>query len=217
MLEIETLVLGPVETNVYLAADSSTADCVVIDPAWNGAHIVRIAEAHGWTIREIWLTHAHFDHIGGVNQLVKQLGWTPNIRIHPADMSLWREKGGAALFGLSIDPGPEPTEMLHDQELLKLGKLDFQVKHTPGHTPGHVVFYSESERIVFCGDLIFAGGIGRTDLPGGSFQKLMDSIHQQILTLDDDVLLFAGHGESTRVGIEKTNNYYLKKDFFSSY
>lgn len=71
MLEIETLVLGPVETNVYLAADSSTADCVVIDPAWNGAHIVRIAEAHGWTIREIWLTHAHFDHIGGVNQLVK--------------------------------------------------------------------------------------------------------------------------------------------------
>jgi hydroxyacylglutathione hydrolase len=210
MLEIESMVLGPVETNVYLVANVQTGDCVVIDPAWDGEQIAFVAEQRAWIIREIWLTHAHFDHLGGVGDLVKHLKTPPSIALHPADLPLWKEKGGSELFGFYINPGPEPDKLLQNMQTLNIGDVSFQVRHSPGHTPGHVVFYSESQRVVFCGDLIFAGGIGRTDLPGGSFAQLIGSINHQILSLHDDVILYSGHGAPTTVGAERKNNHFLK-------
>ncbi len=181
MLEIVTLVLGPVETNVFMVADMETGDCIVIDPAWDGGLIAKTAKQNGWEIRQIWLTHAHFDHLGGVGELVKSLEPAPTVALHSLDLPLWKAKGGASLFGFHIDPGPKPEVILEAGAILSIGDNKFQVRHVPGHTPGHVVFYSAQEKVVFCGDLIFFGGIGRTDLPGGDFHQLMDSIKKQIL------------------------------------
>ena len=114
-----------------------------------------------------------------------------------------------SVFTLTEDLKPEVW--LENQTLLKVGSVTFEVRHTPGHTPGHVVFYAAEEKLVFCGDLIFAGGIGRTDLPGGDFRQLIDSITTQILTLPDDVLLYSGHGSPTNVGAERRGNYFLNE------
>jgi hydroxyacylglutathione hydrolase len=209
MLEIETFVLGPVETNTYLIADSQNSEAVVIDPAWDGQEIVEAAEKRGWHITAVWLTHAHFDHLAGSAGLANILRPPPTVALHPADMPLWEARGGAALFGFHIAPGPRPSLSLAHGQILRLGDLEFEVRHAPGHTEGHVVFYCASEKVVFCGDVIFWGSIGRTDLPGGSYQTLIRSIHEQILTLPDETRLFCGHGPDTDVGQERGANPFL--------
>jgi glyoxylase-like metal-dependent hydrolase (beta-lactamase superfamily II) len=209
MLHIETLVLGPVQTNAYLIADPESSEAAVIDPAWDGALILRSAQEHGWHIRQLWFTHAHFDHIGGAGALVKALQPPPSQALHPADLPLWRAKGGAPLFGLRFDSGPEPETALAHGQNLHLGTLQFEVRHAPGHTPGHVLLYCAAQGVLFCGDVIFAGGIGRTDLPGGDYPTLIHSIESQVLTLPDDTRLLSGHGEATTVGWEKRWNAFL--------
>lgn len=209
MLHIETLVLGPVQTNAYLIADPETREAAVIDPAWDGALILREAQAHGWQIGQLWFTHAHFDHIGGASALLKALQPPPSQALHPADLPLWRAKGGAPLFGIRFDSGPEPEIALTHGQTLSLGKLQFTVRHAPGHTPGHVLFYCAAEGVLFCGDVIFAGGIGRTDLPGGDYTTLIHSIESQVLTLPPDTRLLSGHGEESKVGWEKRWNPFL--------
>jgi len=208
-MQILTFVLGPVETNAYLVADETTNEAVVIDPAWDGLEISKAAQARGWRITQIWLTHAHFDHIGGVAALVKGVQPELTIAIHPADLPLWRAQGGAPLFGLTFDAGPEPQVRLADGEHLRLGNLEFEVRHAPGHTPGHVLFYCAVEKVLFCGDVIFANGIGRTDLPGGDYATLMNSIQTQVLSLPDETRLLSGHGEETTVGWERRWNPFL--------
>jgi len=209
MLEIIPFVLGPVQTNAYLIADSDTGAAVVIDPAWDGDVIVKEAERRGWRIGSIWLTHAHFDHLAGAAQVADLSSPPPPVALHPDDYPLWRAQGGAPLFGMRIDPGPEPTiDLIHGQTL-HLGAYDFEVRHTPGHTPGHVIFYCATAGVVFCGDLIFGGSIGRTDLPGGSYESLMHSIHGFILTLPDATRLLSGHGPETTVGEERLENPFL--------
>jgi hydroxyacylglutathione hydrolase len=209
-MKMLTFVLGPVETNAYLLADEVTGEAVVIDPAWDGAVIQAAAKNQGWQITQLWLTHAHFDHIGGAAALVQGAQPPPSLAIHPADLPLWRLQGGAPLFGLHFDPGPEPDLLLSHGQRLKVGSLEFEVRHAPGHTPGHVLFYSASECILFSGDVIFASGIGRTDLPGGDYATLMHSIQTQVLTLPDDPRLLSGHGEATTVGWERRWNPFLK-------
>jgi hydroxyacylglutathione hydrolase len=209
MLEIVTLVLGPVETNAYLIADTQSGEAVVIDPAWDGAFIAEHAEQHGWQIRQFWLTHAHFDHFGGAAGLAKPGSPPPQGALHPLDMSLWQAQGGAPLFGMRIDPGPRPEIALEHGGVLHVGEFAFEVRHTPGHTPGHVVFYCPTRSLVFCGDVIFQGSIGRTDLPGGNYRTLIESIRTQILTLPDETLLFSGHGPETTVGDERATNPFL--------
>lgn len=209
MLKIETLVLGAVQTNTYLVCDTQTGQTVVIDPAWDGEVIVSLAQRKGWIIREIWLTHAHFDHLGGVASIIKNYPSPLPVALHPDDLSLWRMEGGAPLFGMSIDVGPEPEMKLTHGQKLPLGEHWFEVRHTPGHTQGHVVFYSEAEQVVFCGDLLFESGIGRTDLPGGNYQTLIASIHEHILSLPDDTRLLSGHGAETTVGRERNDNPFL--------
>jgi glyoxylase-like metal-dependent hydrolase (beta-lactamase superfamily II) len=209
MLKIQIYTLGPVLTNSYLVTDDESGRAVVIDPADSGQMFVEEAQNNGFMIEAVWLTHAHFDHLGGLADLYNGLGSPPQVALHPNDMPLWQAQGGAPFFGLQIDPGPEPTIELIDKELLYIGRYQFEVRHTPGHTPGHVVFYCHSEDVMFCGDVIFQFSIGRTDLPGGDYNTLIQSIRTKILILPDETRLLPGHGPETSVGLEKLNNPFL--------
>lgn len=211
MLEIVQFTLGPAQTNAYLVADPETKEAVVIDPSWDGHLILAEAERRGWRIGHLWYTHAHFDHIGGAGAIADALNPLPLVALHPADHVLWRAEGGAPLFGLKIDPGPEPTiDLLHGMTL-RLGSNTFEVRHTPGHTRGHVALYCPQAGVCFCGDVIFAGSVGRTDLPGGDWPTLERSIREQIYTLPDATRLLSGHGPATTVGDEKRTNPFVQE------
>jgi hydroxyacylglutathione hydrolase len=207
-LEIITLPLGPVSTNCYLIADRETKVAAVIDPAWDGNFILSEAKKRDWRIGELWYTHAHFDHFGGAAAVARMTN--PTIALHPLDRGLWELKGGATLFGFDIEPGPEPGMALFHHQILRLGQVEFEVRHTPGHTQGHVVFYCASEEVLFSGDLVFKGGVGRTDLPGGNWEMLVKSIQEQVYTLPEATLVLSGHGEYTSVGDEKRENPFVK-------
>jgi len=209
-LEITSFVLGPVQTNAYLISDKESGDAAVIDPAWDGHIILANAIEHGFRIAHLWYTHAHFDHIGGAGAIADALNPMPLVALHPADHGLWKAAGGGAIFGFNIDPGPEPTIDFTHGQILRLGKNSIEVRCAPGHTPGHVVFYCAEAGVCFCGDLIFAGSVGRTDLPGGNWETLQTSIRQQIYSLPDKVRLLSGHGPETSVGEEKRTNPYVK-------
>lgn len=224
MLEIVSFTLGPAQTNAYLVADSETKEAAVIDPAWDGHVILKAAQQRGWRIGHLWYTHAHFDHIGGAAEIADVLNPLPLVALHPNDHVMWRAGGGAALFGFNIDPGPEPTiDFVHGMKM-KLGNVDFEIRFTPGHTTGHCILYvpapdARAERsdptgerrrsVCFCGDLIFNGSVGRTDLPGGDWNALEKSIREQIFTLPDETRLLSGHGPETTVGEEKRSNPFV--------
>lgn len=209
MLEIVTLTLGPVQTNSYLVYDQTDGQAVVIDPSWDGETIVLEARSRNCRISSVWITHAHFDHLAGCAGLAEKLDSPPVVALHPLDYPLWRMEGGAKLFGMRIDPGPEPTvELFHGMQM-QLGKHVFEVRHTPGHTPGHVVFVCSDEKIVFVGDLIFAGSIGRTDLPGGDYELLVESIQCQVLSLPENTRIFPGHGPITTIAQEIQSNPFI--------
>ena len=217
-LEIVPFTLGPVLTNAYLVANPETGEAAVIDPAWDGHLILAEAKKRGWRIGQMWYTHAHFDHIGGAGEIAAGLDPQPAVALHPRDRDLWQLQGGAPLFGFRIDPGPAPTIDLVHGQTLRLGNLSFEVRHTPGHTPGHCVFYcaeantstSLSACTLFSGDLIFQNGVGRTDLPGGDWETLVESIREQVFTLPEETRILSGHGEETRVGEERRGNPFVR-------
>ena len=210
MLKIVSLILGPVATNAYLIADSDTHEAVVIDPAWDGHLIAAEAKQRNWRISQIWITHAHFDHIGGAGDLARGLDVAPVIALHSNDRLLWDTQGGAALFGFTLPASPSPTLNLAQSMNLHLGRTIFDVLHTPGHTPGHCVFYCGEAGVCFCGDLIFLNSVGRTDLPGGDWERLVTSIQTQIFPLPDETRLLSGHGPETTVGQEKSGNPFVR-------
>jgi glyoxylase-like metal-dependent hydrolase (beta-lactamase superfamily II) len=213
-LQIVSFTQGPAATNAYLLGDDQTGEAIVIDPAWDGGEILAAAAERNWRIIHIWLTHAHFDHLGGAAEIFESSPTPIPVALHPADHPLWQVNGGAAFFGIpDFDPGPEPTVDLDDGMELRLGSHQLSVHHTPGHTPGHVVFAHAPLAVVFCGDLIFQGSVGRVDLPGGDRQSLLDSIRRHILTLPDDTQLLPGHGPATTVARERQTNPFLVNDW----
>jgi hydroxyacylglutathione hydrolase len=212
MLEILTLPLGPVSTNTYIVADSETGAAAVIDPAWDGDIILAAANKRKWKIGQLWYTHAHFDHFGGAAELARSLTPAPSVAMHSKDHFLWNVGGGGVLFGFKIDKGPAPSVDLASVRTLNLGGLTFEVRRTPGHTPGHCAFYCASAGVLFSGDLIFQGSVGRTDLPGGSTDTLLNSIRTQVFTLPDATRILSGHGPETTVGEEKTSNPFVSGD-----
>ncbi len=208
-LSVVSFVLGPVGTNAYLVADAASGEAAVIDPAWDGQVIVEEARRRGWRLVGIWLTHAHFDHFGGAAAVAE--AFNVPVGLHPDDQTLWRFNGGAALFGFpQFDPGPEPTLALTHGMALRLGRHVLEVRHTPGHSPGHVIFVAHDGGPTFCGDLIFQSGVGRTDLPGGDWPTLLSSIQREIFTLPEGTQLLSGHGPATTVAEERRWNPFLE-------
>lgn len=202
-LSVSVFSIGPMGNNSYLIYDPEIKQGVVVDPSFGSKLIMDEAARLGIQISAIWLTHAHFDHIAGVTDLVGEPASSIPVGIHQKDLKLYLQNGGAAEFGVEIPSGPQPSLFFEHGQQLQIGTNTFEVRHTPGHTPGHVVFYSASEGLIFCGDLIFQNGIGRTDLPGGSFAELANSIQTQIFTLPPETRLHPGHGLDTTVEDER--------------
>lgn len=208
-LKIETFILGPISNNTYLLSDSKSKEAVLIDPAAPSKKITQYIKQNDLALKEIWLTHAHFDHIGGVRWFLENYGEAIKVAIHKDDISLWTMGGSARDFGFDFDPGPLPEKILSGKDRLFIGKNEFAVLHTPGHTPGHVTFYNAQDNIAFCGDLIFYHGIGKTDFSISSTESLIQCISQKILSLPDETQLYPGHGQFTTVGEERNNNSFL--------
>jgi glyoxylase-like metal-dependent hydrolase (beta-lactamase superfamily II) len=208
-LEIIPMVLGAIENNTYLIADTESGLAAVVDPSFDIQPTADEILRRGWTLDAIWLTHAHFDHIAGVSSLLAALDSAAPVALHSADLPLYHNGGGASIFGFSLGPLPEPTVLLKHDQTISLGDHHLRVLHTPGHTPGHVVLYSSEEKSLFCGDLIFFLVIGRTDLPGGNYAHLEASIRSQVYVLPPETRLLSGHGAETTVGDEKKNNPFV--------
>lgn len=204
---IKQLSVGQVGTNCYLAGCEESRAGVVIDPGDEAEYILAEVKALGLTIKYILNTHAHFDHIMANGALVKAT--QAPLAIHPLELPLLRQNGGAALFGLMAPPSPEPDLLLAEGDTLTFGTHTFQVLFTPGHTPGHVSFYEAEAKVIFDGDVLFASGIGRTDLPGGDYETLMASINDKLMILPDETVVYSGHGPVTTIGRERATNPWL--------
>lgn len=204
--EIVCIPNGQFAENCYLVADTAAAECAVIDPGEESARILAEVRRRGWTVRAIWLTHAHVDHIMGVDA-VKIATGAP-IHLHPADRPLYDNLPQQALWmGIQAAPPPPPDAELRPGAELAIGGLSFEVRHTPGHSPGSVSFVGHGA--VFAGDALFAGSVGRTDLPGGNGATLLHSIRSQLLALPDETVVHSGHGPATTIGEERASNPFL--------
>lgn len=208
-VEIIPFVLGVMQNNTYLVGDPQSRTAAVVDPSFEAGEVLVYARENDWRIRQVWLTHAHFDHFAGSEEIAGAFAPPLPVGLHPADLDLWRSGGGSDAFGLQIERGPVPTISFYPGQRLHLGPETLEVRHAPGHSRGHVVFYSPEARALLCGDVIFQNGIGRTDLPGGDLDTLLYSIRTQVFTLPDDTRLLSGHGPETSVGAEKNSFIYL--------
>ena len=208
-IEIIPQVLGPLENNSYLVADTQTGEAVVIDPSFGIEKLITQAQAKSWKIQSVWVTHAHFDHIIGASEIARQTDVPLQIYLHQDDLALWDRGGEGLHFDIEIDPNIKPTHLLNHGQSIRLGDAHFEVRHTPGHTGGHVIYYNKDIAAAFCGDLIFYHGIGRTDLQGGDYNTLIDSIQTQVFTLQPNTILFCGHGRETTVIEEMNFNPFL--------
>ena len=176
-IEIVKMTLGPIQTNCYVVGDTESGEAIVIDPADSAPLILRTLEQRGWTVRLILATHAHFDHIMASGELKDATG--APFHLHEADDPLRRAMPEQVrqLVGIDVPPAAEPDGFVREGDRLTVGAIALDVMHTPGHSPGHVSYVLASEKTVFCGDVLFAGSIGRTDLPGGDFETLMVDHH----------------------------------------
>ncbi len=204
---VATLPVGLMQTNCYVVGCEETKEGVVIDPGGHPERILAEVDRRGLTVKYVLNTHAHFDHTDANGAIVAATG--APLALHPEDRPLLVASGGAALFGLQADPSPPPDLDLHGGDQLEVGTLCFKVLHTPGHTPGHVCFYEAEEGALFDGDVLFYRGIGRTDLPGGSWEQLLSSIQDQLFALPDGTVVYSGHVQTTTIGEEKRLNPWL--------
>jgi hydroxyacylglutathione hydrolase len=207
-LIITALPVGLIQTNCYVVGCEETKESAIVDPGGHPERILSEVERQGLTVKYVLNTHAHFDHTDANEALVEATGAT--LALHPADQPLLAASGGAAWFGMRADASPPPSLDLQDGDELEIGNLRFQVLHTPGHTPGHVCFYEPGQGVLFDGDVLFRQGIGRTDLPGGSWEQLMDSIQRILFSLPDETVVYSGHGPATTIGDEKRLNPWLR-------
>jgi len=197
---------GQFAQNCYLIADAASGEAVVVDPGEEWERILHEAETRGWRIGAIWLTHAHIDHILGVAGVREATG--APILLHPADRPLYDSLPEQALwFGFRLQPPPPPDRPLAQDDVLSVGPHRFRVRHAPGHSPGSVCLLGEGLALV--GDVLFAGSIGRSDLPGGDGAELLRTIRRELLSLDDDTRVLPGHGPETTVGAERRSNPFL--------
>lgn len=208
-LLISTYVLGSIENNTYLIADEQSKIAAVIDPSTASRELLQKIRNNNWRLEYIFITHAHFDHTGGVKWLKSQFAHDIKIALHPDDLELWQSGGSARDFGFDFTVGVDPDLMINNNDVIDFGSSSIEVLHTPGHTPGHVTFSIQGASVAFCGDLIFYHGIGRTDLKNSNEDALFKSIKKKIFKLDPKTILYPGHGPVTTVHEEMENNPFL--------
>ncbi|MSS72231.1 MAG: MBL fold metallo-hydrolase [Candidatus Latescibacteria bacterium] len=204
---LKSLIVGPLEVNCYILACERTGEGIVIDPGDEPQEILSAIAEEGISIREIVATHGHFDHIGFAREVQEAL--KVPFAIHRDDLSLVEGLADAgALFGVKVGPPPEVTRFLAEGDEVRFGDETLRVLHTPGHSLGGVTLVRNNIAIV--GDCLFAGSIGRTDMPGQSHDLLMVSIWDKLLTLDDATEVYPGHGPPTTIGQERSTNPFLR-------
>ena len=211
-LLLDVFPVGPIQANCVLLGDRDAGKLAIIDPGEEAARIGERVEASGLEPVMVLHTHGHLDHAGGTADLVRRLPDGIPIGLHREELQLF--KGVAMqgrMFGLEVEAPPEPTLWLEHGQRLELGGLELEVRHTPGHSPGGVCFvvHGAPQPLVIAGDVLFAGSIGRTDLMGGSFPVLEQSIRDQLYTLPDDTRVICGHGPDTTIGREKAGNPFV--------
>ncbi|HHT63589.1 MAG: MBL fold metallo-hydrolase [Bacillota bacterium] len=203
---IQGIQVGMLGTNCYLVACPETKEAIVIDPGDEGKRIFNLVTKNGFKVTGIVNTHGHWDHVGG-NKELKKLTGAP-ILIHEQDADFLTD--GRLHLGSMMgknENSPQGDRILKEGDIVQVGKYEFKVVHTPGHTPGGISLVGKD--VVFVGDTLFAGSIGRTDLPGGNYDTLMTSIKNKLLPLSDDIIVYPGHGPSTTIGKERKSNPFL--------
>ena len=203
---IKTLAVGPIMANCFIVGCEETSQAAVIDPGDEPDRILMVLAESNLTAKLIINTHGHFDHVGA-NKRLKEVTDAP-ILIHPLDAPMLEQLAdSAAAWGMAADNSPPPDRELQEGDEVAFGNLKLKVLHTPGHTPGGISLYTDHE--VFVGDTLFAGSIGRTDFPGGSFEILKQSIQQKLFTLNDDLKVYPGHNQPTTIGMERRTNPFV--------
>lgn len=203
-MNVSTLTVGPLQENCHLLVDGGEA--ALIDPGDEAERLLAAVDAAGARLVAVWMTHAHFDHVGALAGIKRRAPDAP-IHLHPADRPLYdRAVQSAAMYGLSLEAPPPPDRDLADGDELALGSRRFRVMHAPGHAPGHVVFHGEG--VAFVGDCLFAGSVGRTDLPLADARALTETLHR-LAELPDETRVYSGHGPATTIGEERRSNPFL--------
>jgi hydroxyacylglutathione hydrolase len=204
-VNIDWRTVGAFQENSYLVLDPASQRAVLVDPGAEPDALIEMVRASGATLEAIWLTHAHIDHIGAIAD-VKRV-WDVPIYLHPADQPLY-DRGAmqAAVYGIPFEQPPAPDRSLAEGDIVTVGSLDFEVLHVPGHAPGHVVFVREGHMVG--GDLLFAGSIGRTDLPLANPDHMMESL-ERVAGLPEETMVYPGHGPTTSIGRERATNPFL--------
>lgn len=208
-ITVRTFTGGAFAQNGYLVSCVASRKAILVDPGGGVEEMLATARQEGLDVELIVLTHAHLDHVDGVARAKRETG--APVLLHPADEPLYHAAPAqAGWFGVHVEPPPPIDRYLEDGGIVRFGGCELRVRHTPGHSPGHVILVGDGVALV--GDVVFAGSIGRTDLPGGDFQQLMQSIRTHVLTLPDETVLYCGHGPETTVGHERVANPFLVPD-----
>jgi hydroxyacylglutathione hydrolase len=205
---LEMVTVGPFQENCYVIGDEVTGEGALIDPGDEAARIALAVERTNLEIGWIIITHAHIDHVGGVAALVDEYA-CPVLMHAEAEPMLGQLPTQAMMMGLRFGKVPAVDRHIEDDEVLEVGGLELKALYTPGHAPGHLAFYLESEGLVLSGDALFAGGVGRTDLFGGDMDLLLRSIVERLMTLPDETRVLPGHGPETTIGEERAHNPFL--------
>ncbi|HTR64837.1 MAG TPA: MBL fold metallo-hydrolase [Terriglobales bacterium] len=205
----EILPVGPLQCNCSVIGDEASREAIVIDPGDQVDDVLNLIQKHGLIVKQIVVTHAHIDHVGGAMKLRAATG--APILLNQNDQALLKMLDlQAAWIGVAAPGKVEIDQSLGQADTVKAGSLAASVLHTPGHTEGSICLYFAPEKKLIAGDTLFAGSIGRTDLPGGSFDKIMRSIHEKVLALPDETIVVPGHGPLTTIGEERESNPFLK-------